>query len=83
MSREADGQGRQLPWPSEAIAPGADANGLSIVPYGAVDPRSTQFGRPSSYSLPVAVLAAHVRDLRRSGWQSWEIRARFDFRRAA
>lgn len=36
-------------------------------------------GRPSSYSLPPARLAAHVRGLRGSGWQGWEVRARFDF----
>ena len=40
-------------------------------------------GRPSSYSLPAAELAGHICQLRRSGWQSWEVRARFDFRRAA
>jgi hypothetical protein len=36
-------------------------------------------GRPSSYSLPAAHQAAHVRQLRRQGWQSWEVRTRFDF----
>ena len=39
--------------------------------------------RPSSYSLPPASLAAHIRQLRRDGWQSWEVRTRFDFREAA
>ena len=28
-------------------------------------------------------LAAHIRQLRRQGWQSWEIRARFDYGEAA
>jgi hypothetical protein len=42
---------------------------------GAV-PRTCQ---PSSYSLTHAELAAHIRDLRRSGWQCWEISVRFDF----
>jgi len=40
-------------------------------------------GRPSSYSLPAVELAAHVRQLRRDGWQPWEVRVRFDFGRAA
>jgi hypothetical protein len=35
---------------------------------------------PSTYSLPRPELAAHIRQLRRDGWQSWEIRARFDSR---
>jgi hypothetical protein len=48
---------------------------------GSDDP--ARFGRPSSYSLTVLELAVHVRALRRSGWQSWEVRARFDFRPAA
>jgi hypothetical protein len=39
----------------------------------------TRFGRPSTYSLDAVTLAHHVRDLRRQGWQSWEVRARFDF----
>jgi hypothetical protein len=38
-----------------------------------------RFGQPSSYSLTVPELAAHIRELRRNGWQSWEVRARFDF----
>jgi hypothetical protein len=37
-----------------------------------------QFRRPSSYSLTHAELAAHIRSLRRQGWQSWEVRVRFD-----
>jgi len=36
-------------------------------------------GPPSSFGLTHAQLAAHVRELRREGWMSWEIRARFDF----
>ena len=35
------------------------------------------FGQPSTYSLDQVTLARHVRDLRRAGWQSWEIRSRF------
>jgi len=50
---------------------------------GAVALPRGRFGQPSSYSLDAAVLARHVRELRRAGWQSWEIRARFDFRGAA
>jgi hypothetical protein len=38
-----------------------------------------RFGRPSSYSLTHGELAAEVRRRRRDGWQSWEVRARFDF----
>jgi hypothetical protein len=41
------------------------------------------FYAPSTYSLTAAELAAHIRHLRRQGWQSWEIRARFDFTEAA
>ena len=39
--------------------------------------------RPSSYSLPAVELAAYVRQLRRQGWQRWEVRARFEFGDAA
>ena len=39
--------------------------------------------RPSTYSLASWELAAHIRDLRRLGWQGWEIRARFDTEWAA
>jgi len=35
------------------------------------------FGQPSTYSLDQITLAHHIRTLRRSGWQAWEIRARF------
>jgi hypothetical protein len=38
---------------------------------------------PSTYGLTHAELATHIRQLRRAGWQSWEIRARFDFSEAA
>ena len=33
--------------------------------------------------LAAPELAAHIRQLRRQGWQSWEIRARFDYGEAA
>jgi hypothetical protein len=48
-----------------------------MVGHGAV------FGQPSTYSMSPLGLAAHIRALRRAGWQGWEIRARFDFWRAA
>jgi hypothetical protein len=38
-----------------------------------------RFGQPSNYSLTAWELAAHVRQLRRDGWQGWEVRTRFDF----
>jgi hypothetical protein len=41
------------------------------------------FGQPSNYSLSGAELAAHVRRLRQSGWQGWEVARRFDFRSVA
>jgi hypothetical protein len=52
---------------------------------GALTPshRVLRFGQPSNYSLSHLELGRHVRKLRRAGWQSWEIRARFDFWRAA
>jgi hypothetical protein len=60
---------------------------MSIVTDGTPDPgelaRLLRFGRPSSYSLSHAELAGHVRELRRQGWQHWEIRTRFDFGSAA
>jgi hypothetical protein len=46
-------------------------------------PRRDRFGQPSNYSLSARELAAHVRRLRSAGWQSWEIRTRFDFWPAA
>ena len=39
--------------------------------------------RPSTYSLAPWELAMHIRQLRRQGWMSWEIRARFDWEQAA
>jgi len=42
-----------------------------------------RFGQPSSYSLSRDELTVEVRRRRRDGWQGWEIRARFDFWRAA
>ena len=44
---------------------------------------AARFGRPSNYSLTPRELSAHIRHLCQLGWQSWEIRARFDTRRAA
>lgn len=41
------------------------------------------FGEPSSFGLSWWELARHVRQLRRDGWQSWELRVRFDFQAAA
>jgi hypothetical protein len=38
-----------------------------------------RFTPPSSYGLTATELARHIRQLRRSGWQTWEIGARFDF----
>jgi hypothetical protein len=46
-------------------------------------PAPHRFGQPSSYSLSSRELAAEIRRRRREGWQSWEIRARFDFWRTA
>jgi hypothetical protein len=42
-----------------------------------------RFGQPSNFSLTRGELTAEVRRRRRDGWQGWEIRARFDFWRAA
>jgi hypothetical protein len=36
-----------------------------------------RFGRPSDYGLTRRELATHVRQLRRSGWQDWELGVRF------
>jgi hypothetical protein len=38
---------------------------------------------PSTFGLTRSELIAHVRELRRSGWQPWEIQARFDLGGAA
>jgi len=43
----------------------------------------TRFGRPSNFSLSRAELVNHVRQLRRAGWQHWEVAVRFDLGRAA
>jgi hypothetical protein len=43
----------------------------------------SRLGQPSNYSLTRDELTAEVRRRRRDGWQHWEIRARFDFWRAA
>ena len=42
-----------------------------------------RFGPSSTYSLAPAELAAHVHQLRRHGWQCWELRVRFGIRRCA
>jgi len=41
--------------------------------------RTLNSSQPSTYSLSAPELARHIRHLRRQGWQSWEINARFDF----
>ncbi len=46
-----------------------------------LDDSPARFGEPSSYSLGRLEMAQHVRQLRRSGWQGWEVAARFDFGR--
>jgi hypothetical protein len=43
-----------------------------------LDATALRFGPPSTYSLPAWELAAHIRELRRDGWQGWEVRVRFD-----
>jgi hypothetical protein len=45
--------------------------------------RPHQVSGPSDYSLTQAEMAGHARQLRRDGWQPWEIRVRFDVRTAA
>jgi hypothetical protein len=54
---------------------------LPSLPDGHRDPLDdpARFALPSDYSLRAVELAAHVRQLRRSGWQGWEVRARFGF----
>ena len=42
-------------------------------------PEHPPFGQPSTYSLSRIELARHVRSLRRTGWQTWEVRQRFDW----
>ena len=51
--------------------------GLRAVEAGPEISYLAQFGVPSNYSLSRGELAAHIRQLRRDGWQGWEIRARF------
>lgn len=80
MTREGDRPGRRLPGRSEDDALGG-AVSASMLPHGGVVPAAKRFGQPSSYSLSHAELAAHIRQLRRVGWQSWEIVTRFDFGR--
>jgi hypothetical protein len=48
-----------------------------MVGHGADITHLRRFGEPSSHGLTHAELAAYIRQLRREGWQSWEIRARF------
>jgi hypothetical protein len=67
----------------EAITSGADAVGISMLPQVGDVERLWRFGQPSTFSLSPAELTAEVRRRRRDGWQHWEIRARFDFWRAA
>jgi hypothetical protein len=57
----------------------AAATVIAMVGHGADVAGEHRFGQPSTYSLPPAVLAAHIRYLRRSGWQHWEIAERFTF----
>jgi hypothetical protein len=75
MTREDRGPGRRFPGPRENDAPGAATVVAMVGHAGDVH----RFGQPSTYSLPAAVLAAHVRELRRSGWQGWEVRRRFEW----
>jgi hypothetical protein len=55
---------------------------LPPLPDGRRDPldaAAPRFGSPSTYSLPARDLGRHIRQLRRQGWQSWEVRVRFGF----
>ena len=45
--------------------------------------QESRFGQPSSYSLSRLELSRHICELRRSGWQPWEIKVRFDYWPAA
>jgi hypothetical protein len=78
MARGGDSPGHLKPYTS-----GADANGVSIVPHAGDVAVLARFGRPGSYGLTHAELAAHIRQLRQAGWRDWEVRARFDFSRVA
>jgi hypothetical protein len=85
MTRKDRGPGRRFPGPRENDSPGAATVAVIVGHAGEIhtDALVQRFGQPSSYSLSAAELAAEVRRRRREGWQSWEIRARFDFWRAA
>lgn len=74
MNDETRAQG---PGPAKRGSPtSADT---AMVGHGAGAVLAQHFGRPSSYSLTHRELTAELRRCRREGWQSWEIRARFDF----
>ncbi len=72
-----DGAGRARPGPAATIT------ALPTPIIRATSRVTHTFGQPSNYSLAAHELAAHIRQLGRQGWQSWEIRARFDYREAA
>ena len=47
-------------------------------PSAAAAPRPEhRFGPPSTFGLATAELGVHVRQLRRGGWQRWELTTRF------
>ncbi len=75
-------RGGNSPGP-EDIGGGNQPDVVSMLPHRDDDPPGRRFGRPSSYSLTHAELAAEVRRRRREGWQPWEVRARFDFAQCA
>ena len=52
---------------------------FSMMPCRRDDAAVPRFGQPSTYSLTRRELSRHIRELRRAGWQSWEVRARFDY----
>jgi hypothetical protein len=63
--------------PSVEIRHDTDSQSLR---HGAVNVVDLAAWQPSTYSLSPWELAQHIRHLRHEGWQSWEIRARFDTR---
>jgi hypothetical protein len=70
--------------PSVEIRHDTDSQSLRHGPGGVADLDGWRwFGEPSNYSLAPWELAAHIRRLRRQGWQSWEVRVRFDTRWAS
>jgi hypothetical protein len=75
--RPRDGASRALPDPAATIT------ALPTPIIRATSRVTHTFGQPSNYSLAAQELAAHIRLLRRQGWQSWRIRARFDYGEAA